>query len=75
MISGRWNLPIRTEVAASTRSRPGLALNRQPRTQRHIRLSGYDGIAAAFCGKPKRPTNHPRENERAGCKSPHPHLS
>src|SRR5271154_7361869 len=20
-------------------------------------------------------TNHPRENERAGCKSPHPHLS
>jgi hypothetical protein len=21
------------------------------------------------------PTNHPCENERAGCKSPHPHLS
>src|SRR5580693_6907388 len=33
------------------------------------------GIAAAICGEPRRPTNHPCENERAGCKSPHPHLS
>ena len=33
------------------------------------------GIAAAICGEPKRPTHHPCENERAGCKSPHPHLS
>jgi hypothetical protein len=33
------------------------------------------GIAATICGEPKRPTNHPCENERAGCKSPPPHLS
>jgi hypothetical protein len=33
------------------------------------------GIAAAICGEPRRPTNHPCENERAGYKSPHPHLS
>src|SRR5271167_3733294 len=34
-----------------------------------------DGIAAASATSQSGQTNHPCENERAGCKSPHPHLS